>query len=145
MANSAARMLLKNGRSFPQLLRSRLVGQWSVDICIKEQQLFRSLINPKQKIFEQKPILGDGFNFVDFVMGKDQALTICRLLMQPRVLNFPSLGAAKTLNSSYIKHKPAPEKTQKQTVFRQFQLSANGQLHRRDVTQKRQVVSPASP
>ncbi|KAJ0101473.1 hypothetical protein Patl1_04658 [Pistacia atlantica] len=81
MANPAARMLLKNGRSFPQLLRSRLVGQSSVDICIKEQQLFQSLINPKQKIFGQKPVLGDGFNFVDFVMGKDQALCTEKIKM----------------------------------------------------------------
>ncbi|KAJ0102161.1 hypothetical protein Patl1_04632 [Pistacia atlantica] len=71
--------------------------------------------------------------------------TICRLLMWPRVLNFPSFCAAKTLNSSCIKHKPAPEKTQKQTVFRQFQLSANGQLHRQDVTQKRQKIFEQKP
>lgn len=74
MANSTARILLKTGKSFPQLFRSRLVGQSNVEIAIKEQQLLRSLINPTQKIFEQKPILGNGFNFVDFVLGKNHAL-----------------------------------------------------------------------
>ncbi|KAJ4726302.1 hypothetical protein OWV82_005038 [Melia azedarach] len=79
MANSAARMLLRNGKSFPQLLRSRPAGRTSnINVCNKDRLLSQSLINPptqqQQLLYLQRPVLGDGFNFVDFVLGKDRDL-----------------------------------------------------------------------
>lgn len=82
MANSAARIFLKKGKSFPQLLGSRLVGRprpSSILVTKDQVQLLaQPLINQnptqqRQWLYLQRPALGDGFNFVDFVLGSKEA------------------------------------------------------------------------
>ncbi|KAL5804503.1 hypothetical protein ACOSQ3_031303 [Xanthoceras sorbifolium] len=64
MASSTARLLLKNGKSIHKLLRNPFP-------CGPNPQVFHSLINPRtQELYLQRPVLWDGFDFVDFVRGK---------------------------------------------------------------------------
>ncbi|KAL5738016.1 hypothetical protein ACOSP7_030777 [Xanthoceras sorbifolium] len=60
MASSTARLLLKNGKSIHKLLRNPFP-------CGPNPQVFHSLINPRtQELYLQRPVLWDGFDFVDF-------------------------------------------------------------------------------